>query len=82
MFNPSNICIMKINFIKGKAVIKDGHRIIAKIYDRPEFFKQFPKITHSERYNLEMCIGSFQSNSLDEIDSKFLKYQNAHKSIV
>ena len=65
-----------MQFIKGKAEIKHGRKIVAKIFDRKEFFKgtryensftQFP-------YSVETMGGSFQCKDMNEVETIINKY--------
>ena len=62
----------ELNFINGKAVIKSGRKIIAKVYYRPDFFKGL-NVNWDARYpyGLEMNGMAAQCKSLDEVMELF-----------
>ena len=41
--------INKITFLNGCAILKDGRKVIAKIYNRKEFFKN-TNVSYNEKY--------------------------------
>lgn len=68
---------MTINFIKGLAIIKSGRRTVAKIYDRPEYFKGTKlEGKYSERYSLELTHLSVarECTTLEEVVHYLTKY--------
>ena len=62
----------ELNFINGKAVIKSGRKIIAKVYYRPDFFKGL-NVNWDARYPycLEMNGMSAQCTSINEVIELF-----------
>ena len=62
----------ELNFINGKAVIKSGRKIIAKVYYRPEFFKG-TNVNWDARYPycLEINGLSAQCTSINEVIELF-----------
>lgn len=66
-----------INFVNGRAIIKLGKKIIAKIYDRRVYY-QFHNIKsgYSEKYpySLEINIGSRECEDLNEAILFIKKY--------
>lgn len=66
-----------VNVVKGKAEIKEGRKIIAKIYDRAVFFKEH-KITSgfSHPYSIEIPgVGSRECDTLQECIDKINEYK-------
>lgn len=67
-------------FENGKCLIKDGRKIVAKIYDRPEFHKDTKYATAFSKdypYNLEIPnIGSIECVSIRECVEYINKYTN------
>ena len=66
-----------INFDKdGKFIIKKGRKILAKIYDRPVFFKvKKIKSGYSKRYSMELSgFGTKEYDNLDDILKDLKKY--------
>lgn len=66
-----------LNFVDGKAVLKKGNKILAKVYDRAVFYPAnnlksgYPK---NEPYSLEMSVGSRGCSSLEEVLMYLNKY--------
>ncbi len=62
----------ELNLINGKAIIKSGRKIIAKVYYRPDFFKGL-NVNWDARYpyGLEMNGMAAQCKSLDEVMELF-----------
>jgi len=60
-----------LKFVGGRAIVRSGRNIVAKIYDRKEFFKG-TKVSWSAKYpfSLEMSVGIKECVSLrDALDS-------------
>jgi hypothetical protein len=66
-----------LNFVDGKAVLKKGNKIVAKVYDRAVYYPAnnlksgYPK---NEPYSLEMSVGSRGCSSLEEVLVYLNKY--------
>lgn len=66
---------MDINFINGKAIIKIGRNIIAKIYDRRVFYRANNiKSGYSYPYSIELNVGSRECQTIDECIEFIEKY--------
>lgn len=63
---------MELNFVNGKAIIKSGRKVIAKVYYLPDFFnglnvnwdRKFP-------YSLEIHCMSAHCKDLAEVEELF-----------
>lgn len=66
-----------MNFINGKAVIKNGRKTIAKVYDRLVFFKgtRFENSYGKYRYSLEMSVGIKECETMNEVIEAIDKYK-------
>lgn len=67
---------MELEFINGKATIKKGRKILAKIFDRPVFYP-LNKINsgYSLPYQLEITgLGIRECKDLAEVEEMILKY--------
>jgi hypothetical protein len=66
---------MEINFINGKAIVKQGRRIIAKVYDRAVFYPANNiKAGYSSPYSLEMAVGQRECATVEEAKHFIEKY--------
>ena len=71
-----------MEFKNGKAIIKKGRKIIAKVYDRPVFFANAKtKVSYSKRYSLDIpYLGIFQSDDFSEIERMIEKHAGTEKT--
>jgi len=66
-----------LKFVNGRALLKKGNKILAKVYDRAVYYpannmkSSYPK---NEPYSLEMSMGSRGCSSLEEVLSFINKY--------
>ena len=60
---------MKLNFINGKATIKQGKKIVAKVYYRPDFFRGL-NVSYNEKkpYALEINGMGAECENLQEVE--------------
>ena len=67
---------MDINFIKGKAIIKVNKKIVAKVYDRMEFFKgtKYENTFKQFPFSVEMLGGCFECKNFEETKEILNKY--------
>ena len=68
---------MKITFENGKAVIKSGRKIIAKVFDREVFYAHnniARNFSDSEKFSLEMMGGIFLCESVEKCIELLEKY--------
>ena len=63
---------MELNFINGKAIIKSGRKVIAKVYFRPDFFNGL-KVNWNKNYPycLELNGMSAQCKDMAEVEELF-----------
>lgn len=69
--------MVTLNFIHGKATVKNGRKIVAKIFDREQFFKGTKMEGHYNKeypFMLEMNIGGRECTSIDECIQFIEKY--------
>ena len=65
----------EINFKNGKAEIKNGRKIIAKVYDRKVFFAGTRyENSFSKPFSVEICGMMKECVSLDEVKQTLEKY--------
>ena len=66
---------MNLEFIKGKATVKQGRKTVAKIYYRPDFLKGL-KVNYSKDWSVELItIGvSKELDTLKECEEAILKH--------
>ena len=73
-----------LQFTEGAAIIKQGRRILAKVYDRAIFYPlhKIPS-KYSFQYSIEMMGGAFECADLTEVNRILEKYlpcvTNDHK---
>jgi hypothetical protein len=67
---------IKLNFIKGKAVVKKNGKTIAKVYNRKEFFKgtKYANSFQKYPYSLEMSFGMAECENLTKVKTLIAKY--------
>ncbi len=60
--------IIPIKWIDGKAVVKEGRKVIAKIYDRRIFFAKLPSVGWNRKFQYSIEIGSMmrECTTIDE----------------
>jgi len=64
-----------LKFIDGKAIVKNGRKIIAKVYDREVYYRlKNVKCNCSYPYSLEMCVGQRDCDSIEECIKFIEKY--------
>lgn len=67
-----------IKFVDGKAIVKDGRKIIAKVYDRPIYYKKHNlanKYNDKYQYSLEIpSIGQKDCENLNDVVSMINKH--------
>ena len=64
-----------LKFIDGKCVIKNGKKIVAKIFYRPDFYAAHGiKSQHSYPYSLEINGGMRECSDIDEVLLYLNKY--------
>ncbi len=68
---------MEFNFVAGKAVLKEGKKIIAKVFDRNVFFKgtRYENTFKQFPYSVEMMGGIFECTCLEDATRIYLKYK-------
>ena len=66
---------MELNFVNGKATLKQGRKTIAVVYHRPEYFKgqDIPYILRYP-YGLQMSVGFRECETLDEVKELIKTY--------
>lgn len=70
-----NITFENLTFKNGLATIKEGRKILAKVYDRPEFFKGTKVVINSKYpYSIEIKGGMFECENKEDVNSIFVKY--------
>ena len=63
---------MELNFINGKATVKSGRKVIAKVFFRPEFFKGLNvNWDKTYPYCLEINGMSAQCKDIAEVEELF-----------
>ena len=60
---------MTIQFVDGKAVVREGRKTIAKVFDRPVFFKgtRYENNFGRYRYSVEMYCGQKECSTIEEV---------------
>jgi len=63
------------SFTNGKAIIKNGRKTAAKVYDRAIFYPlNNIKKSYSYQYSVEMLGGAFECANLKEVNEILTKY--------
>lgn len=69
------ITMESLKFIKGRAIVKDDRKVIAKIYHRPTFYPLHNiNSGYSQPYSIEMNIGQRECKDLEECIFFIKKY--------